>query len=79
MRLAKAAVYMWDDDVPFNVAETPSEVAELLRNAEPEDLVQLTLGNESDWNGKPLYVRACRINAISPSKTGKAGDGGDLT
>ena len=70
MRQAKAAVYVGDDDWPFVVAETPSEIAAMVKAAENSgtSLIQLTLGNTSDWNGKPLFVRAARVNAISPPK-----------
>lgn len=72
----KASVYVGDDDVPFIVTETPSEIAVLVENAEStaQGLIQLTLGNRSDWNGKPLFVRAAKINAISAPKTGQDND-----
>lgn len=71
-RRAMAAVYVGDDDCPFIVAETPREVADLLRDAikAGEPLVELTLANDSDWNAKPLIVRADRVVSISPPKTG---------
>jgi hypothetical protein len=71
VRLAKASIYLGNDDVPFLVAETPSEAAEKIHRslADPQSgLVLLTLANASDWNGKPLYVRAASVSAISPPK-----------
>ena len=71
-RQAKAAVYLFPDDVPFIVTESPSEIVSLMGVAEGlgDPLVKLTLGNQSEWNGKPLFVRADRIVAISPPKDG---------
>lgn len=64
-KLAKASVFV-EGDIPFVVTETPSEVAAII-DAHPHGLIRLTLGNESEWSGKPLYVRANRINAIAPA------------
>lgn len=75
-RQSKAAVYVGDDDVCWLVTQTPSEVAEMLRAADGEDLVELTLGNRSGWNGKPLYVRARSVTAVGPPRddSGSAGE-----
>lgn len=63
-RLAKACVYVGDSERPFLVAESPREVADLVTGA--TGLVELTLANESDWNGKPAFVRGDRVAAITP-------------
>lgn len=63
---AMASVYVSDEDACWLVTQTPSEVAATLREAGSDDLLELTLGNDSDWNGKPLFVRARAITAISP-------------
>lgn len=67
---AMAAVYLGDDDTPFIVAQTPGEIAELVRAAikADEPLIELTLANSSDWNAKPLICRVDRVTAISPPK-----------
>lgn len=65
-----ASVYLGDDDCPFIVAETPREIAQKVRDAIASDdpLVELTLANDSDWNAKPLVVRAEKVTSISPPK-----------
>jgi 2-keto-3-deoxy-6-phosphogluconate aldolase len=67
---AMASVYLGDDDTPFIVAETPREIAEMVRAAirDGDPLIELTLANASDWNGKPLIARADRVTAVSPPK-----------
>ncbi len=67
---AMASIFLGDDDVPFIVAETPREIAELVRTAlrDGEPLIELTLANDSDWNGKPLIGRADRVIAVCPPK-----------
>lgn len=71
-----ASVFLGDDDVPFIVAETPNEIAALVRAAlrEGEPLIELTLANDSDWNAKPLIARADRVVAACPPKTGSEDD-----
>lgn len=71
-RLAKASVFVGQDDAPFLVAETPREVAHLVHDA--EGMVELTLANSGDWNGKPLLVRADCVTAVCPPKTGSEDD-----
>jgi hypothetical protein len=70
VRQAKASVYLDHDTAPFLVAETPREVADMLslaaRARPPTQFLELTLGNSSSWNGKPLFVRASFVRAISP-------------
>lgn len=73
-RQSKSSVYVGDDDVCWLVTQTPSEVAEMLRAADGEDLVELTLGNRSGWNSKPLYVRARSVTAVGPPRDDSAGD-----
>ncbi len=65
-----ASVFLGDDDTPFIVAETPNEIAELVRAAlrDGEPLIELTLANNSEWNGKPLIARADRVTAACPPK-----------
>ncbi len=67
---AMASVFLGEDDAPFIVCETPREIAELVRVAlrEGEPLIELTLANLSDWNGKPLIARADRVFAVCPPK-----------
>jgi hypothetical protein len=73
-RSAKASIYVGQDDAAWVVTQTPSEIAEMVRSADPEDLIEFTLGNESEWNSKPLYIRAKNITAISPPKNQNFGD-----
>jgi hypothetical protein len=65
-----ASVFLGDADSPFIVAETPNEVAALVRAAFAggDPLIELTLANLSDWNGKPLICRADRVVAACPPK-----------
>jgi hypothetical protein len=65
-----ASVFLGDDDCPFIVAETPREIAALVRDAirNDEPLIELTLANDSDWNSKPLIARADRVVAACPPK-----------
>ncbi len=65
-----ASVFVSNDDAPFIVAETPREIAEMVRAAirDGEPLIELTLANSGDWNGKPLICRADRIVAMCPPK-----------
>lgn len=73
-RQAKASVYVGSDDAAWIVTETPSEVVDEVRSANSDDLIKLTLGNRSDWNGKPLYVRAGAITSISPPRDDETED-----
>lgn len=70
MKRAKSSIYISTDDSCFLVVETPSEVREMVMEARLHDhiFVELTLGNESKWNGKPLYVKWEYVVAISPPK-----------
>jgi hypothetical protein len=65
-----ASVYVGDDDAPFIITETASEAAAIVVAAlsAGRTFATLTLGNESEWNAKPLYVRAEAVMAISPPK-----------
>ncbi len=74
-RRPMASVFLNGDDTPFIVAETPREIAEMVRTAirDGEPLVELTLANARDWNGKPLFCRADRIMAMCPPRD----EGGD--
>ena len=65
-RLGKACVYIGDSECPFLVAETPREVAALVMDQ--RGLIELTLANDAPWNGKPVFVRADRVVAITPPK-----------
>ena len=71
-----ASVYLGDDDCPFIVAETPREIAQMVRDAvaNGDPLVELTLANDSDWNSKPLIVRAEKVTSVSPPKDQDVGD-----
>lgn len=71
MRLAKASIYLSPSDLPFLVAESPHEVTDAVQVAIDGGylFVCLTLGNESEWNGKPVFVRADAVLAVSPPKT----------
>jgi hypothetical protein len=69
-----ASVYVGEDDVCWVVCETPSEIAGMVSDAAPDQLLELTLGNRSDWNGKALFIRAERIGAISPPRNMGEGD-----
>jgi hypothetical protein len=70
---AMASVYQHGDDACFIVTQTPSEVHAALEAAEQagDTFALLTLGNTSEWNGKPLYIRPSSVVAISPPKTGE--------
>lgn len=65
-----ASVYVSGDDNPFVVTESPSEVADIIHAAveDRQTFAKLTLGNLSDWNSKPLFVRPASVVAISPPK-----------
>ncbi len=65
-----ASVYVSGDDNPFIVTESAGEAAEIIHAAilAGSTFAKLTLGNRSDWNAKPLYVRAASVVAISPPK-----------
>lgn len=67
---AMASVFLSGDDAPFIVAETPREIASLVRDAitAGDPLIELTLANTGDWNAKPLICRADCVLAISPPK-----------
>jgi hypothetical protein len=67
-RRAMASVWVDASDDPFLVAEAPLEVADLVRSARNGgyDFVELTLGNEGKWNGKPLLIEAHAVYAIGP-------------
>ena len=71
---AKATVFLRGSDVPFVVLESPGEVVAMILTAAtarrhgkpgPDDLIELRLGNASEWNGKPLYLRSREIVAVS--------------
>jgi hypothetical protein len=70
-RLPKATVFMrHGDDVPWLVAETPSEVAHATANTNGP-FIPLTLANPGDdWNGRTVHIRAADIQAVAPPRTG---------
>lgn len=68
MRTAKASVYIGTDDAAWLTVESPSEIAALMATAPSDGLIQLTLGNQSTWNGKPLWLRNSAITAVSSPK-----------
>lgn len=67
---AMASIFLSGDDYPFVVTQTPGEVADLVRNGveNKEILIELTLGNQSSWNNRPLFVDPREVKAISPPK-----------
>ena len=65
---AMSCVFTGTDDVGWQVAESPSEIAALVRSTPDDALMELTLGNPDGWNGKPLYVKANTVTAISPPR-----------
>lgn len=73
-RLAKSSVFLEYDDSAFLCAETPSEVAELVELCLDggHAFVQLTAGNESEWNGKPIFIHAASIRGIVPPLSQRA-------
>ena len=59
------------DGAAWLVAETPSEVMDLVRAAREQGMgssfVELTLANPgSEWNGRKLYLDAYSVRAVSP-------------
>lgn len=66
--LAKSSVFM-DNDIAWLVTDTPSEVAAKVEAAGATDMLKFSLGNDSDWNGRPLYLRADAITGISPPRS----------
>lgn len=67
-RLAKASVWLDDDDAAYLVAETPSEAADAIGAAieRGSSFAELTSGNSGPWNGKPFFLRARSVRAITP-------------
>jgi hypothetical protein len=73
-RRALASVWMGrDDGKAWLVAETPAEVEAAVEAAlnDGRTYAILTLANrdtdvEHKWNGRPLYVAASEVQAISP-------------
>lgn len=67
-KLCKATVFMENDESAVLVTESPSEVAELTEQAITNDhiFVKLTSGNLSEWNDKPVYLRAKDVKFIAP-------------
>ena len=67
-RRPMASIFLVGDGVPFVVAETPHEIADLIRQAmrDGEPLIELTLASSGDWNGKTFICRADQIAAASP-------------
>lgn len=68
MRIAKATVRLAGDERPYVVCETPSEVASAVEAAHDRDdvLIELSLANPDDWNGKPLYINPFSLHSVSP-------------
>lgn len=68
---ALASIFIGDDDRAWLVTATPSEAAGIVREGilTGERFVEFTLGNKSDWSGKPLYLDPEAITAISPPKS----------
>ena len=62
-----AAVYVLPDDTPWQVTETAREVVVLIEEAQGP-FIELHLGNQDEWNGKAVFVRASGIHSISPPK-----------
>jgi hypothetical protein len=65
---AKASIYVGNDDVAWVVTQTPSEVVAMIREADPDDMLEFNLGNASSWNARPLYIRAKVISSVSPPR-----------
>lgn len=67
-RRALASVFFDDSGQPFVVAETPGEVIEKIRAARgrQQRYVELTLANASSWNGRPVFIEAAYVRAVSP-------------
>lgn len=78
-RQAKASVFFSRDDSAFIVTQTPSEAVEIITSAElnGEVFAQLSLGNRDEWNGKPLFVRATAVVAVSAPKSEPADEDDD--
>lgn len=71
-RKGLSTVFISNDDAPWMVAETPLEVVEKVKEAERnnETFVEFTLGNpNSDWNGRPVFLRAKEIHSIGPPRS----------
>lgn len=76
-RQVKSSVWeRGDDPAAWAVAETPSEVAEIVREgrATGAAFVELTLANQSDWNGRTLYIDPHDVSSISPPMRAMRGD-----
>lgn len=67
-RIAKASVFTYGDDGAWLVAETPSEVEQLVIDAlaNGDVFVTLTSGVKGVWNAKPFKLRADSVYAMSP-------------
>lgn len=66
-----ASVYNGADETCWLVAETPAEVADAVRAAlrDPDPgggIVELTLANASNWNGRTVYLDVETIRSIAP-------------
>jgi hypothetical protein len=79
-RLVKSSLWLDGDDAAFALAETPKELAQLVRDgvASGETLIEVTLANESpDWNGRSAFIGPKFVRSITPPMSGMNSDAED--
>lgn len=69
-RRPMAAIFVMDDDTPWQVVETGREVLQAITDAEVSGarFVEVHLANQDEWNGKALFLRVASIHSVSPPK-----------
>jgi hypothetical protein len=60
-----ATVFLHGDPAGFIIGETPEEA--VAQEPSRGGWVHYTLANDSDWNGRTVFIKEARISAISPS------------
>lgn len=69
LRLVKSALWLDGDNAAFALAETPKELAQLVREgvASGEPLIEVTLANDTpEWNGRSAFISPRSVRSITP-------------
>lgn len=69
----KSSLWLDGDDAAFALAETPKELAQLVRDgiATGEPLIEVTLANDSpEWNGRSAFIGPKFVRSITPPMNG---------
>lgn len=77
-RLVKSSLWLDGDEAAYALAETPKELAAMVREAvvNDEPLLEVTLANDApEWNGRSAFISPVHVRSITPPmNTGEEDD-----